>query len=53
MKTKKLNFIAIKSFIKLLIPLKIKIFLKKFSQFLKWHHDYLIKVNVKNILLDK
>ncbi len=51
MKTKKLNFIVIKSFIKSLIPLKIKIFLRK--NFFKWQHDYLIKVNVKNILLDK
>ena len=51
MKTKKLNFIAIKSTIKSLIPLKIKRFLRKI--FVNWRHDYLIKVNVKNILLDK
>lgn len=50
-KTKKINFVGIKRAIKLLIPSKIKRYLR--SNFFKWQHEYLIRENVKKILLDK
>lgn len=50
-KTKKSNFVAIKRVIKSLIQSKIKRNLR--SKFFKWQHEYLIKENVTNILLDK